>query len=155
MTDRATVDKSIQAMQNNFQPSRADGLNVTYRLLLTGDGGGSWGVYIKDKQCKVREGAPRRPNATITMNINRYFQLSRGELNVGNAYKRGEINVTGNPQLALKFVELFPAWDPDPKNGDIQSSLINGSFEEYQPFAYKGDVKVWKKDRYPEMYGKF
>ncbi|MDM8526976.1 SCP2 sterol-binding domain-containing protein [Anaerolineales bacterium HSG24] len=161
MTDRATVDQSIQAMQDNFQPNRADGLNVTYRLLLTGDGGGSWGIYIKDKQCKVREGAPRRTDTTITMSVERYFQLSRAQLNVGNAYQRGEINVSGNLQLALKFVELFSPWGnetpppPPPPPPPTTSGLVNGSFEEYQPFAYKGDVKVWKENQYPEMYGKY
>ncbi|MDM8518876.1 SCP2 sterol-binding domain-containing protein [Anaerolineales bacterium HSG6] len=173
MTDRATVDQSIQSMQNNFQPSRAEGLDVTYRLLLTGDGGGSWGLYIKNKQCRVREGAPRRTDVTITMNTDRYFQLSRGQLNVASAYQHQKINVTGNLQLALKFVELFPAWANSSSGGSgdsgsgssesggsssegaVQSSLVNGSFEEYQPFAYKGDVKVWKENQYPEKYGKY
>ena len=32
---------------------------------------------------------------------------------------------------------------------------MNGSFDEYQPFVYKGDAKVWKESQFPEEYGKY
>jgi putative sterol carrier protein len=161
MTNRATLEKSIQDMQKNFRADKATGYNVTYRLLLTGDNGGSWGVYVANNQCEVRQGAPRRTDVTITMSIARYLEMAAGTLNLGQSFQKGEINVTGDLQLAMKFVEFFPAWDKGGSGSGstppevVNSSLLNSSFDEYQPFVYEDETKVWKENQYPEMYGKY
>lgn len=176
MTDRATVEKSMRAMQQNFQADKASGLQATYGLQLA-DGGGAWGVVIADGRCELSEGMPSRTDTTITMKWPYFLRLAQGRLDVVGAFKQGQIQVAGNLQLAQKFPQLFPPWlsfepvgspppdqitNPPPAEreaddstaaGAVNAQLLNGSFDDYQPFVYEGDTKVWKENQFPEEYG--
>jgi len=174
------ADQYIAAMKCTFRSDKTQGVTITYRLQLTGDGGGNWRVQINDGECHIRPGAPRRADTTISMSTADYLKLAKGALNVTDAYQSGYLKVNGNLNNALNFVEYFPPWaaylgkdcetdneatpeesspvaddNSDIPNEAISSVLQNGSFEEYQPFVYKGDTKVWKEDQFPEEYGKY
>jgi hypothetical protein len=50
-----------------------------------------------------------------------------------------------------------PTPDPTPTptpSGTVNSSLLNGSFDEYQSYIRDGEAKSWKEDQFPEEYGK-
>jgi hypothetical protein len=42
-----------------------------------------------------------------------------------------------------------------PASGSVYPQLMNGSFDEYQPFVYKGEAKEWKEGQFPEEFGKY
>jgi len=106
----STTQEYIDAMKRAFQPGRADGLNVIYQLQVNGSGGGTWTITIANGQCNIASGPAARADAYIGMSTDNYLKLASGALNVAAAYQQGQVQVGGNPQLALKFTELFPPW---------------------------------------------
>ncbi len=46
-----------------------------------------------------------------------------------------------------------PSPQPSP-TGPVNPSLLNRSFEKYQPYHRDGENKVWKEAQFPEQYGK-
>lgn len=110
MSGNATIENYVQAMRYSFQASKAGGLNVTFQLQLTGDGGGNWTLSVANRTLNINSGAPPRADITITMNTDNYLKLAAGQLQIISAYRQGQVGVNGNQQLALKFAELFPAW---------------------------------------------
>jgi putative sterol carrier protein len=110
MSANTTIQNYVQAMRYSFQANKAGGLNVTFQLQLTGDGGGNWTLAVANRSLNINPGAPPRADVTITMNTDNYLKLAAGQLHVISAYRQGQVGVSGNQQLALKFAELFPAW---------------------------------------------
>ncbi len=106
----STTQQYIDAMKQSFQASKAGGLRITYQFQVSGSGGGTWGISIADGRCNITPGAPSRADVSITMSVENYLKLAAGNLNVMAAYQQGQIQVGGNPQLALKFTELFSPW---------------------------------------------
>ncbi|RPJ57657.1 MAG: hypothetical protein EHM12_08965 [Dehalococcoidia bacterium] len=45
-----------------------------------------------------------------------------------------------------------PSPQPSPA-GPVNSTLLNGSFDDYQPYVRDGEAKVWKEAQFPEQYG--
>jgi putative sterol carrier protein len=106
----STVEKYVQAMAQGLRTDKAGGLNITYHLQLTGEGGGSWAVSVANQACRVSQGAPSRADTSIAMSTDRYVKLANGQLNALEAYNKGEIKVGGNTDYARKFIEIFPPW---------------------------------------------
>ncbi len=48
------------------------------------------------------------------------------------------------------WIELPP--EPPP-TGTVNPTLLNGSFDDYQPYHREGEDKVWKESQFPERYG--
>jgi hypothetical protein len=49
-----------------------------------------------------------------------------------------------------------PAPQPQPPSpGGVYDTLMNGSFDEYQPYFRDGENKMWKEPIFPEEYGKY
>lgn len=46
-----------------------------------------------------------------------------------------------------------PPTPAPPPAGPVHSTLLNGSFDEYQPYVRDGEAKVWKEAQFPEQYG--
>ncbi|MDX1520373.1 MAG: SCP2 sterol-binding domain-containing protein [Anaerolineae bacterium] len=44
---------------------------------------------------------------------------------------------------------------PQPPSGNVNPKLLNGSFDEYQPYMRDNEAKVWKEPQFPEEYGKY
>ncbi len=186
-----SADQYITAMQRTFQPDQARGLDVTYHLQI--HGAGSWSVAIKDDFYQIEAGTPPAATTTISMSVSDYVDLASGNLDVVAAYQQGQIQISGDLNVARKFVALFPPWaqyvgpassessdnsvggieteelgldsfptnldeqiqpsDPPPNGFVVNPTLLNGSFDDYVPFVYEGEAKVWQEDQFPEMVG--
>lgn len=107
----ATPDQYMQAMLRAFKADRAGGLSETYALKLTGPGGGTWTIAVKNGQCRINAGAPAQAGTTIEMSTGSYLNLARGRLDVRRAYQAGEVKVKGDVQHALLFAEIFEPWE--------------------------------------------
>ena len=95
----ATADdvKAIfSAMPAQFNADAAKGMNSVIQFNLTGDGGGSYHVAIKDGACTVGEGAHASPNMTMTMAASDYVDMISGKL-----------KIAGDMSLAMKMQTLF------------------------------------------------
>lgn len=51
--------------------------------------------------------------------------------------------------------EPAPKPTPPPPSAAVFPQLMNGSFDEYQPYVREGETKVWKEDQFPERYGQY
>ena len=171
-------------MPRGFRPDRAGALRTVYQFQL-GDGGGTWSVAIGNSTCTVTEGEVAPPSAVIQMSGPDFIKLSQGQLNTVQAYQQGRVKIRGDLNLAAKISEIFSAWagavgttpspapppqpapapqpspqpqpqpTPPPPAGQIYQSLMNGSFDEYQPYFRDIENKFWKEPQFPEEYGKY
>ena len=165
-------------MPRGFKPNRAGSLQATYQFQLSDDGGGMWTVYIANGTCTVADGGTPLPSVGIGMSGADFIKLARGELNTNEAYRQGRVRIGGDLNLAARIPDIFGPWagfvesgttpspapspaptptpspQPSPSpTGPVNSTLLNGSFDDYQPYIRDGEAKVWKEPQFPEQYG--
>jgi putative sterol carrier protein len=97
----------FSAMPQNFNADAAKGMNSVIQFNLSGDGGGTWHVAIKDGACSVTEGAHTSPNMTMTMAASDYVDMINGKLNGQMAFMSGKLKIAGDMGLAMKMQSLF------------------------------------------------
>ncbi len=177
-----TVADYVRAMPAGFRPDRAGNLSVRYQFELIGADISTWTVTVANRTCTVSEGATGSPAVTIGLSGDDFIKLAQGKLNTVQAYQEGRIGVRGDLNLATKFADMFGSWDhavqpgaspapgptptptpePEPKPapqpvepsppGEIYPQLMNGSFDEYQPYVRDDEEKTWRE--FKEGYGK-
>ena len=108
MADTATTVKEMfDAMPASLNAGAAKGMNSVIQFNLTGDGGGTYHVIIKDDKCTVGEGAHASPNMTMTMAAQDYVDMNTGKLNGQMAFMSGKLKIAGDMGLAMKMQSLF------------------------------------------------
>lgn len=175
-----TLADYVRAMPRGLRPDKARDLKATYQFQLTGAGGGTWTVVVRDGDCRVTEGSTERPSATIRMGGADFVKLAQGKFDPIRAYNQGQIKVSGDLNLAAKIPEIFKAWAevvegpsqptpepappseptpaPEPSTppapgGPVNPTLLNGSFDDYQPWIRDGETMSWIEPQFPERYG--
>jgi putative sterol carrier protein len=169
-----TLADYVRAMPKGFQPNNAGGVRAIYHFRLTGDGGGTWTVTVADRDCTVVKGKVESPSATIRMSGADFIKLAQGKLDTTRAYNQGTIKISGDLNLAAKIQDIFVPWaeyaglapdqepapaptpEPTPTpspSGPVNPTLLNGSFDEYQPFILDGEVQFWKEPQFPDRHG--
>jgi len=168
----------INAMPKGFRADRAGNLQATYQFQLAGSGGGTWTVYVANGACSVAEGGTPLPSVGIGMGGDDFIKLSQGKLDTTQAYRQGRVKIGGDLNLAARIADIFGSWAqfvsggttpapvpttpaplptipvPQPApGGAVNPSLLNGSFDDYQPYVRDGQAKVWKEPQFPEKYG--
>ena len=101
------VKEIFKQMPSQFNADAAKGMNSVIQFNLTGDGGGSYNVEIKDGACKVSEGTHASPNMTMTMAAQDYVDMISGKLNGQMAFMSGKLKIAGDMSLAMKMQTLF------------------------------------------------
>ncbi len=102
------VKEVFTKMSEIFNPGAAQGLNVAFQFDITGDGGGSWNIGIKDSVCQIQEGTHEVPTVTLTMSCETWLAMVNKELNAMQAFMGGQLKVSGDIMLAQRVPELFP-----------------------------------------------
>ncbi len=97
----------FSAMPQNFNADAAKGMTSVIQFNLTGDGGGTYHIAIKDGACAVNEGAHTSPNMTMTMVAQDYVDMISGKLNGQMAFMSGKLKIAGDMGLAMKMQSLF------------------------------------------------
>ena len=101
------VKEIFGAMPGNLNADAAKGMNSVIQFNLSGDGGGSYYVAIKDGACSVQEGTHASPNMTMTMAAQDYVDMISGKLNGQMAFMSGKLKIAGDMGLAMKMQSLF------------------------------------------------
>ncbi len=176
-----TLADYARTMPNGFRPDRAGGLKATVQFDLSGEGGGTWTLTMAKGVCSMSQVRIDSPTVIIQMSGADFIKLANAQLNTTQAYRLGQIRVSGDLNLAARIDELFAAWagtagstpfptpppspiPPSPPSppptptpptapNSVYPQLMNGSFDEYQPYLRQGEAKVWKEDQFPERYG--
>ena len=107
MPQISSATEAFGLMQARFNTSKAEGVNGSVLLELTGDGGGKWAVSIADGTFGVHEGDFESPTTTLTLTAEDFVGLVNGTVNAMAAFMQGKIRLQGDMGLAMKFQTIF------------------------------------------------
>ena len=99
-TPQEFFQKSLPA---RFKPEKAEGVNVTAQINVSGPEGGSWIVTVKDQKLQVTEGVHESPDLTLKMSPTDFLDLVNGKLSAEKAFFTGRVQFKGNITVALKL----------------------------------------------------
>ncbi|MBC8419848.1 MAG: SDR family NAD(P)-dependent oxidoreductase [Desulfobacterales bacterium] len=102
-----TVKKIFAGIRDAFQADKAAGVDVVFQFDISGGGGGSWYVTIKDSSCEVSEGSHVSPTTIIKMGDNDFINLITGKLNAMSAFTGGKLKVEGDLMKSQLIEKLF------------------------------------------------
>jgi putative sterol carrier protein len=83
-------------------PERARSVGAVFVFLITGEGGGTWTVNLKDAPGVV-EGDTGEAECTIECTSDTWRRLSDQPASAMQFFFQGELKVTGNAMLATKL----------------------------------------------------
>ncbi|MBW1780202.1 MAG: SCP2 sterol-binding domain-containing protein, partial [Deltaproteobacteria bacterium] len=102
-----TVADIFEGIPGAFQADKAAGVDVVFQFDISGGGGGSWYVTVKDGTCEVFEGSHGSPTTTIKMGDNDFVKLITGELNAMSAFTGGKLKIEGDLMKSQLIEKLF------------------------------------------------
>ncbi len=102
-----TVKRIFEKIPEAFRPEKAAGLDVVFQFVISGGGGGTWHVAVKDKTCEVKEGTHEKPTTTVKMGDEDFVRLIQGQLNAMSAYTSGKLKVEGDLMKSQLIEKLF------------------------------------------------
>ncbi len=102
-----TVRGIFEKMAGAFQADKAGGVDVVFQYVISGPGGGTWHVVVKDGACRVAEGAHERPTTTIKMGDEDFVKMISGQLKAMAAYTSGKLKVEGDLMKSQLIEKLF------------------------------------------------
>jgi len=95
-----------KVLPSRFNSDKAEGVDVTVQINVTGPNDGEWIVTIKDRKLEVKEGAHPSPTIAISMAETDYMDMVNGRLSGEKAFMTGKLQFKGNIALALKLKEV-------------------------------------------------
>ena len=102
------VKEIFNQMPAQFNADAAKGMTSVIQFNLSGDGGGSYYIEIKDGACTASEGSHASPNMTMTIAASDYVDMISGKLNGQMAFMSGKLKIAGDMGLAMKMQQIFP-----------------------------------------------
>ncbi len=79
------------------------GLEAIFQFLIEGEGGGEFALVIKDGDLSVKSEKHESPNCTITMQVDDWKAMNRGEIEPQVAFMSGKIQFAGDMSLAMRL----------------------------------------------------
>jgi len=102
-----TVAGIFEGIPKAFQADKAAGVDVVFQFDISGGGGGSWHVTVKDGTCEVGEGSHGSPTTTIKMADDDFVNLITGKLNAMSAFTGGKLRIEGDLMKSQLIEKLF------------------------------------------------
>ena len=91
-----TVAGVFENIPGAFQADKAAGVDVVFQFDISGPGGGSWCITVKDGNCEVAEESHGSPTTIIKMGDDDFVKMMSGELNAMSAFTSGKLKVEGD-----------------------------------------------------------
>ena len=88
------------------KPELAAQIGASYKFEVTGDGGGTWLVNLKEGNGSVSAG-DGEADCHITVDSADFLAIINGELNGQMAFMSGKLNVQGDMMLAMKLGSIL------------------------------------------------
>jgi len=95
-----------KVLPSRFNPSKAQGVDVTVQVNITGPNGGAWTTTIKNQKLEAKEGTHPSPTIAVNMAETDYMDVVNGKMSAEKAFFGGKIQFKGNIALALKLKEM-------------------------------------------------
>jgi len=105
--DMTTIPGSFAALQQAFQPQKAQGVNKTIQFDFSGPEAGTWNATIANGQFSYGQGPAQNPGATVTVNSDDWLKILRQELNAVSAFMGGKIKIQGDMGVMMQFQNWF------------------------------------------------
>ena len=103
----ATVKETFDQMPSRFKADRAAGTNAVIQYDISGDGGGTWHVVIKDGACTVASGPGVNPSLTLQMAAQDWLDMTGGKQSGQMLFMSGKLKLKGDMGLAMKLGSMF------------------------------------------------
>ncbi|MBZ0254378.1 MAG: SCP2 sterol-binding domain-containing protein [Candidatus Methylomirabilis sp.] len=87
-------------------PAESKKVNAVYKFNVTGEGGGTWVVDLKNDPPGVKEG-DGDAQCTITIAAQDFLDLVSGKLNGQMAFMSGKLKIAGDMSLAMKLGQVM------------------------------------------------
>jgi putative sterol carrier protein len=94
-----------KVLPSRFNPNKAQGVDVTVQVNITGPNGGAWTATIKDQKLEVKKGTHPSPTIAVSMAEADYMDVVNGKMSAEKAFFTGKLQFKGNIALALKLKE--------------------------------------------------
>ncbi len=102
-----SIQDWIDQLPHYFIPEKANGVDATIQLHLTGDQGGDWAVLIHDQNLEVAQGEVANPRLVLSGDAKDVLQVLSGQMDGMRAFMQGKFKVQGDMSLAMKMVSMF------------------------------------------------
>ena len=102
-----TVKETIESMVKNFNPEPAKGWNRVLQITITGKGGGTWNLVIKDQKCTLHEGEHKNPDMQITTDADTWLMIFSGKLSGPAAHMQGKLKADGLIDDFVRVASIF------------------------------------------------
>ena len=107
MANSQELEQIFNNMADNFDASKAGGVNATIQFDLSGDNGGLYWLKLADGSAEAGSGQAESPNMTLKAAADDWLAVTKGELNPMQAFMSGKLKVQGDMSLALKLQSLL------------------------------------------------
>jgi len=93
--NRTSAQSVIESLPFMVHAERSAGVELTFELRLTGDGGGVWTVHVQDGVCDVRSGFSQRADVRYTADAQVWCGVALGLIDARDLYQRGLLRKEG------------------------------------------------------------
>ena len=102
------VGDQVKKMASEFKADQAKGWSKTLMITVTGEGGGSWQLIIKDGKCEVKAGELPTANLKVTVDAKTWASMMDGKTSGTKAFMSGKLKVKGPMGDLVKMGKTFP-----------------------------------------------
>lgn len=103
----SSIDEVLASYPARFTPSKAEGVDETVQMNLSGEGGGHYLIHVHDGQVDVTEGTAEDPTLTLDAPAEVWLSVENGQTNPMMAMMSGKVKLRGSVPFATKFMGMF------------------------------------------------
>jgi putative sterol carrier protein len=89
-----------------FDPSKVEGFDAVFQLIITGPNGGEWTVTVKDQKLDIKRETHPSPSITVTLSDTDFVDITNGKLSAERAFMTGRLKFEGSISTALRLKDL-------------------------------------------------
>lgn len=102
------IEGLFKKIESHLSEELVQKTNAIYHFDVKGDEAGTWFLNLKEGKgnCGKGDGGVK-PDATLTMESNHFFDMFSGKLKATSAFMTGKLRITGDLQKAMKLEKLM------------------------------------------------
>jgi putative sterol carrier protein len=101
------ISEFMARMGNALVAERADGIDATIQIRLSGDQAAEWYATIKDARCTLTQGSAPAAKLTVSADSADFVKIFSGQMDGMQAFMQGKLKIAGDMSLAMKLMGLF------------------------------------------------
>lgn len=91
----------------NTESALVEDVNVSVSFNITGTGGGSWIISVKNGEISVTENAEQEINGSVTADADVFLDVIKGELNLVSAFTSKRIALNGSMSAIVSLEDVL------------------------------------------------